>query len=340
VPAPPRKNADDLREAVRLLAKATTGVTGVVEEMHRHIASGPAVLGQPLALPARLITGLAYGNVRGWTRFVAWTVDRVLQQLAPLLGESTPGPEREAVVSALNGVLGDWLAETRSPLAIQMQLHTGEVGPRVVVMVHGSSMNHRSWRCKGHDHGESLSRDLGWSPVYVDYNSGLPIAENGRLLAERLEVFAGAEAIAIIGHSMGGLVARRAVQAAETGGRAWRGKLRRIVTLATPHRGAPLERGGSFVEGILPLTGYSAPFARLAGIRSAGITDLRHGVDIPLPEGVACHAIAAGNDLLVPLASAHGPCPAAFCSVVPGASHVDLLGSAEAYESILRAFSS
>jgi hypothetical protein len=106
--SPPRRNADDLREAARLVVHATAGVTDVVEAMHRRIASGPAVLGRPLTVPARLTTAIAYGNVRLVTRVVEELGDRLLRQLAPLLGESTPGPEREAIVSALNGVVGDW----------------------------------------------------------------------------------------------------------------------------------------------------------------------------------------------------------------------------------------
>jgi pimeloyl-ACP methyl ester carboxylesterase len=319
---------------------ATTGGTGVVEDRHRRIASGPAILGKPLAIPARIVTKIAYGNVRGVTRLVGKTIDLVLCRLEPFLGESTPGPEREAVVAALNGVLGDWLLRTNSPLAIEMRLRGEGRGPKVVVLVHGSSMNDRQWRYGGHDHGEALARDEGWSPVYVHYNSGLPIADNGRLLAERLEELAHAEEIAIIGHSMGGLVARSASHIAEGQGRAWRRKLRKLVTLASPHLGSPLERGGNILELLLPLSGYSAPLARLGKIRSAGITDLRYGLDVPLPEDVECYAIAAGKDRLVPIASAHGAFCRTRCSVVADANHIDVLGSLEAYESIRRALHS
>ena len=75
--------------------------------MHRTIASGPGVLGRPLALPASVLTGLVYGHVRRVTRLVGLGIDAALTQLAPLLGESVPGAQREAVLAALNGVLGD-----------------------------------------------------------------------------------------------------------------------------------------------------------------------------------------------------------------------------------------
>ena len=332
-----RRHADDLREAVRLLVEATTGVTDVVEEMHRRIGSGPAVLGKPLALPTRVITGVAYGSVRGVTRLVGETLDALLAKLAPFLGASAPGPERAALLAVLNGVLGDWLAETGSPLAIPMRIVRDGDGPRVVVLIHGSSMHEGQWSWHGHHHGEALARDAGWSTAAVSYNTGLPVLENGRQLANALEVLAGAEEIAIVAHSMGGLVARAACQVAEADERAWRKKLRTLVFLGTPHRGSPIERAGNLVDVLLPLTGYSAPLARLGKIRSAGVTDLRHGLDIPLPEGVACHAIAAGKDFLVPVESAHGPVPAARCTTLPGINHLDLLGNTDVYAVILRA---
>jgi len=334
-----RKHADDLREAARLAVEATTGVTGVVEDMHLRIASGPAVLGKPFALPARLFTGIAYGNVRLVTRLVGKSIDWTLERLAPVLGESAPGLEREALVAALNGVLGDWLARTKSPFALELELHREAPGPKQVVLLHGSGMSHRHWLWQGHDHGAALARDYGFTPVYVQYNSGLPIAQNGRLLAERLEELANADEIALVGVSMGGLVARSACHAAETEGRSWRKKLRTLVTLGTPHLGAPLERGGALVDAILPISSYSAPLLPLAKIRSAGITDMRYGIDLPLPEGVACHAIAAANDLLVPVASAHGPFPEAHCSIIPNIGHLDLLSSLEAYDTIRQALS-
>src|SRR4051794_13676763 len=112
-----RRHVDDLRGAGRLAIEATTGVTALVEAMHRTIAGGPAVLGKPLERPARAITGVVYGSIRGVTQLVGVTIDAALAQLAPLLGESTPGKEREAVLAALNGVLGDYLHETGNPLA-------------------------------------------------------------------------------------------------------------------------------------------------------------------------------------------------------------------------------
>ncbi|MDB4943930.1 MAG: hypothetical protein JWP97_3464 [Labilithrix sp.] len=333
----PRKNADDLREAARLLVEATVGITDVVEEMHVRIASGPAVLGRPLAEPARRLVPIPYRNVRGVTRLVGKAIEKVLVQLSPLLGDQRPSVERDAVVAVLNGVLGDWLVETGSPLAITMQLHRAPgplAGRKVVVFVHGSSMTYHQWLWNGHHHGDALARDEGWSPAYLEYNTGLPVLTNGARFAAMLEELAGADEIAIVAHSMGGLVARVACHEAERLGLAWRKKLRTLVMLGTPHLGSPLERGGSIVDALLPLSTYSRPLARLGRIRSAGVTDLRYGLDLPLPEGVACFAVAAGKDRLVPLASAYGAVPEAGRSILEGAGHLDLLGSPEVYETI------
>ena len=123
---PARPHGDDLRGASRLVIEATDRVTAVVEDMHRIIASGPRLLGRPLERPARGITRLVYGSIRSVTRTVGSGIDGALARLAPVLGESVPGPERAAVLAILNGVLGDYLSESGNPLATPMRLcHEG-----------------------------------------------------------------------------------------------------------------------------------------------------------------------------------------------------------------------
>jgi pimeloyl-ACP methyl ester carboxylesterase len=149
---------------------------------------------------------------------------------------------------------------------------------------------------------------------------------------------------AIVGHSMGGLVARSAWHYGTAAGHTWPALLRHMVFLGTPHHGAPLERGGNWIDIVLGMSRYTVPFARLGKLRSAGITDLRHGylVDedwrgrdrfarsgahrraLPLPANVRCQAIAVTTgkevgglgdrllgDGLVPVASALGRHPEA-----------------------------
>jgi hypothetical protein len=300
-----RNTVEDLRGAARLVVEATEGVTELVEAMHATIAGGPAILGSPLSRPVRAVTELIYGSIRGAARAAGGGLDAALARLAPHLGDGAPGPEREALLAALNGVLGDHLAATANPLAIWMRLRSGGrpleltpaslraalpgAGGRLLVLVHGSCLNDRQWLRKGHDHGAALARDLGLTPLYVHYNSGLHIPENGRALAGLLERVvsewpAPVEELTLVAHSMGGLVARSACLAGEAARHRWRGALRNIAFLGTPHLGAPLEQGGSWADLLLGVSRYSAPFQRLARIRSAGVTDLRFGAVAPDPE--------------------------------------------------------
>ena len=384
-----RKHGDDLRGASKLAVEAVTRVTEVVEGMHTTIASGPAVLGKPLSGPARVVNGLVYGAIRGVTRLVGSSIESALTPLAPLLGESAPGPEREAVLAALNGVLGDYLAETENPLAIEMSLrHDGQpldldeealraalphASGKLLVLVHGSSMNDLQWHRHGHDHGAVLARDLGYTPIYLRYNSGLHVSTNGRELDALLERLVSGwpvplDELVILAHSMGGLVARSACHYGDA--HAWRQKLTKLVFLGTPHHGAPLERGGNWVDVLLGVSRYSAPLARLGKLRSAGVTDLRFGNvldehwagrdrfarvgdtrgELRLPEGVQCYAIAGTTSLeggsnpfgdgLVPVDSALGRHAASHLAldfpearqwVGHGIAHLDLLSRPEVY---------
>jgi hypothetical protein len=328
-----RRHVDDLRGASRLAVEATRSVTDLVQAMHVTIAGGPDVLGRPLEGPARVLTDIVYGSIRGVTSIVGSSIDLALERLAPLLGESAPGPEREAVLAVLNGVLGDYLREAKNPLAIPMQLRSEgrgldlergaltrafpEAGSRILLLVHGSSMSDLGWNHHGHDHGAALARDLGYTPVYLHYNTGLHVSTNGRELAALLERLVGAwpvpvRELAIVTHSMGGLVARSACHYGEEAGHAWRRALVDLVFLGTPHHGAPLERGGNWIDVLLGVSRYSAPLARLGKIRSAGVTDLRFGLvldehwegrdrfaktgdprrRLELPAGVRAYAIA------------------------------------------------
>ena len=111
----------DLRGAVRLATDATAGLTDLVEAMHERIARIPGLGGAAPDGRAGGISGLVYKTVRGVTRVAGGSIDALLGLLAPALGENDdPGPQREAVVAALNGVLGDYLAASSNPLATPM----------------------------------------------------------------------------------------------------------------------------------------------------------------------------------------------------------------------------
>lgn len=354
--------AGDLRGISRLAIDATLGLTRLVETMHHNIARAPGPLGKFSEKPTRGITGFVYRSIQGTTRLVGSGLDALLGQLAPMLDSrpaASSGP-REAVLAALNGVLGDHLAESENPLAIAMQVRReGKALPltkaglsteipqpsaKILLLVHGLCMNDLQWRRNGHDHGEALAKAGGFTPLYLRYNSGRHVSTNGHVLADLLERLLNAwpvpvEELAILSHSMGGLLARSAIHYGAREGLAWPKQLRKLVFLGTPHEGAPLERGGNWVNVLLEVSPYSAALARLAKIRSAGITDLRHGSILDedwrhgdrfaraggrptataLPQGVQCFAVGATigdaqgspadsilGDGLVPLRSALG----------------------------------
>lgn len=355
-----RRLPDDLRGAARLATDATVGVTDVVEALHAQIGRQRRARGWGRR---RGISGFVYRTVRQIARLVGWGAEAALLPLARLVREAEAAPPsrgREALVAALNGVVGDALAAAGNPLAIPMRLRRAGVPlvlepsalaaalphatPHVLVLAHGLCMNDLHWNRRGHDHGAALERDLGYTAVYLHYNTGLHVSTNGRELAALLEALVAAwpvpvESLSILGHSMGGLVARSACHYAAEGGMEWPARLRQIVFLGTPHHGSPVERGGNGIDALLLRSPYTAPFSRLGRLRSAGITDLRHGnlLDedwrwrdrfergadrrriVPLPEGVACFALGATTgvrrgapldrllgDGFVPLASATG----------------------------------
>ena len=85
------------------------------------------------------------------------------------------------------------------------------------------------------------------------------------------------EEIVIVGHSMGGLVARSACHYGSVEDHAWTGAVRHVFCLGSPHLGAPLEKGVNALGWALGRVPETRPLANLLGVRSAGIKDLRYG---------------------------------------------------------------
>lgn len=378
----PRSTGADLIGASRLVVEAVAGVTELVEAVHLNVLE--RAIGTPAVKPIAGVTRLVYRSVKGVTRLVGGGLDAVLDRLQPLLAE--PGWNgREPMLAALNGVLGDRLALARNPLAIPMQFRRGgaplalqSVSGKVLVLVHGLCMNDLQWARQGEGHGAALEQERGYTAVYLHYNSGRHISINGREFAHKLQALVAqwpvpVEELVVVCHSMGGLVTRSACHYGALEQHTWPGLVRKLVFLGTPHHGAPLERGGNWVNLFTDLNAYSAPFSKLAKVRSAGITDLRHGsvldedwqdkdrfeqgglpVFLPLPPGVACLAVAAtvgkeersladriAGDGLVPVASALGEhadparCLAMEHAVFVRTNHMDLLSSAEVRQRLM-----
>ncbi len=324
----------DARGLLRLGCDATIGITDLVEQMHLTILQRALPLGRPRRGRTRGITGAVYRSIRGITRLVSTGLDASVRRFERLQRPAATTAKREAVLAAINGIWGDHLAASGNPLALPMtmRLHGRVIDltagglaaalpqrqRRIALLIHGLCMNHEGWRRDGQDHGEMLARELGYATLALNYNSGLHVSDNGERLASLLEQLVAhwpgpLDELVIVGHSMGGLVARAACHAAGRRSLAWLHRLTRLVFLGTPHHGAALERGGRLVDAALELSPYAAPFARLGRARSAGITDLRYGnvqradwegrdaheqrhddrVPTPLPAGVRAYCIAA-----------------------------------------------
>ena len=304
---------------------------------------------------------------------------------APRPRRARPGVD--LVVAALNGAIGDHLARTHNGLATEMafvvdgapirpgalRARTPAAGPRIVVLVHGWMANVALWADKdGEDFGTHLAQDLGFTPLYVHYNSGRPIADNGADLSVRLDEVAAAwpdAELVLLGHSMGGLVIRAATHDASLRGAPWLAQVRHAIYVGTPHLGAPLERLGRVVTRVLravpdPITQLVGQIAdlRSSGVKDLGDADLRHEDrstqtfrlrdprhPVPLLPGIAHHLIASAvvsdalgwfGDGVVPLESATGgdrlASPEAQVDVrrIPGVSHVAMASDPLVYAEI------
>jgi pimeloyl-ACP methyl ester carboxylesterase len=209
-------------------------------------------------------------------------------------------------LAALNGFYGNHLSTRGNELALRMEIRKGRApvaitadglraafpsaAPRVVLFAHGLCETDEAWRLfpRGPDgelrppYGSRLEEELGFSALYLRYNTGLRVSENGRRLARLIDDVVRAwpveiEELVLVGHSMGGLVVRSACHYAEKDGYGWTDVVRHVFCLGSPHLGADLERGAnvlSWAFGRLPETRAMANFLNA---RSVGIKDLRYG---------------------------------------------------------------
>jgi pimeloyl-ACP methyl ester carboxylesterase len=320
----------DLRGASHLTVDAIVAITRIVESLHLAISGTPGGKGTE----KRSLTGVpetVYTNIRSVTQQVGKQADAILRQFGTLLGKKRSSPGREAALAALNGVLGDHLEKQNNPLAISMNFRNEGIPMdrktiddailaskgKMLLVVHGSCMNDLQWNRHDHNHAAALNRDLGFSPIYLHYNTGRHISTNGKELSTLLETLVQSSQnpleLNILAHSMGGLVSRSACFYGQKTGYSWLNQLKKIVFLGTPHHGAPLEKTGNWIDLLLQVSPYSAPFSRLGKVRSSGITDLRYGnirdedwlgrdrfefsgdhrIPIPLLSAVDSYAVAA-----------------------------------------------
>lgn len=192
----------------------------------------------------------------------------------------------------LNGVMGDKLHDWDHPSAIAMQFIDIEREPTtlfeqqeraingIAIFLHGLCLNENEWQNEQTQLFVQALKAKGIEPVWLRYNSGLGISENGERLAHLIEAQWDADSektITFIGHSMGGLVARSAIYYAQHhADQAWLRSVTHSVYVASPHEGAKLEKLGHFVNSILGYSPYTKPLMSLGNIRSRGIRSLRY----------------------------------------------------------------
>jgi hypothetical protein len=347
----------EIGTAARLTGRALGWLATTTEEVHAAVASRVFGLLGPPAVPVRAvhdsISTIAYGSVRLGLHTAGQAIGAVSDR-HPALASSTPlseTPRGVSTVSAITGILGESVTDEHPELDTGMQWrHRGQhltpirdslttaypdASRDLTVFVHGLCESEAAWWYRGRAHraprgtpaedrpgpprslGEHLAEAHQSTPLYLRYNTGAHISDNGARLAQLLDQTVTAwptevRTLSLVGHSMGGLVLRSACHHALEAGHDWPHLVRHVVYLGTPHLGAPLEKAVNLAGWALRHAPETRPFADLLGRRSSGVRDLRFGylvadeweghdpdhltsrhVEVPLVEWAQHHVVTA-----------------------------------------------
>jgi hypothetical protein len=255
---------DELTAIGELTGDALAGIAGQVHGVHNRIArivwSSVGPLGAPVRITHDLIAAGAYAGVQRSLSTAARTGARALSTAVP---EDAPSLERSAAgrvaLGVLNGAVGDALERRQNALAVGTTLRRRgrdleptadalraafpDATGRLAVFVHGLGETDDAWRRGRERHppyGRRLRHELGYTPLFVRYNSGRAVSSTGRELDALLRRVSAAwpleiAEIVLIGHAMGGLVARGACE--HGAGARWRARLAHVITLGSADRG-------------------------------------------------------------------------------------------------------
>ena len=208
------------------------------------------------------------------------------------------------LVPIINGLHGDSMAEKGHPALVNMSFRyqyrdikieqlkdfynfSNKKG-KFVVLVHGLMNDDSIWHSEPNDllqrMGSFLEKQDNANILYIRYNTGRHISENGRdfslLLQNLFDTYkSGLNELIIIAHSMGGLVTRSAGYFAEKLGLDWISVLKKVFLVGVPNDGSYLARIAHMTQYFfrkLDLT-ENDKIARLFDIRSNGIKDLSFG---------------------------------------------------------------
>jgi pimeloyl-ACP methyl ester carboxylesterase len=306
----------DADGAAAIAGRGLAATTAAIGGVHTAISGRVFSLTNSRAAPVQVVVdGISKGvylAVGGGARAASYAAGRVLGEVATRRTRTADyrrladRPHSDVVVGALNGMWGDSLARWRNPLALAMTVRVDgrDVAPTaatlraafpqpsgdVVVFLHGLCETERAWWAhaerhyddRGSSHGSRLAAETAASPVYLRYNSGLHVSDNGEQLATLLTALlerwpVEVTRLTLIGHSMGGLVIRSACWHGEERDEPWVRLVQRVVYLGTPHLGAPLEVAAAAAGVTLRKLPETRPLADALASRSVGIKDLRYG---------------------------------------------------------------
>jgi len=300
----------EIRALGAIAASSIARPTAVAREVHGAVTGrvfgALGLLGAPVRAIHDPLSTISYRAVGASLRAPLSAGTRAVARSAPASATSlAQSPAGALALGAANGVFGDRLASEHPELTVrfgfwrdgtEIELDEEAVAaayadatPRLAVFVHGLCETEIAWSAPypgsapRPTYGERLHAELGITPVYLRYNTGLHVSDNGRALAASLDELVTAwpvevDSISLVGHSMGGLVARSACRYAELEDRPSAQRVGQVICLGTPHLGAPLERAANVAAWPLTRLAETRPFADLfLNGRSAGIKDLRYG---------------------------------------------------------------
>jgi pimeloyl-ACP methyl ester carboxylesterase len=278
---------DELAALTRLTLDELGGAVAGIGHVHKAIADRAFGATGPGATPARVVHDEVARRVYGGLRLGASVIGRAASVAVAGRPPISVAPRGAALIAAIDGLIGDVLEQERPALAAPMSIRVGgqiagpaevpDHGPQVVVFLHGLMETEFSWGRE--PYGDRLP---GWTPVYLRYNTGRHVSQNGASLDELMDDLVAQwpveiERIALVGHSMGGLVARSACHQAALRDARWVRHVRHVVSLGTPHMGAPLEQSVHYLSAALSALPETRPFGMFFRRRSSGIRDLRQG---------------------------------------------------------------
>jgi pimeloyl-ACP methyl ester carboxylesterase len=300
----------EIRSLVDLAGEGTRILTTLVRDTHSGIAERVFGAIGPVSKPVEVVHNtIAAATYYAVDRGVRASLRGAGELAAEVRGSDEDEtvqshPTVAGVIAALNGIYGDELTNRGNEFALTMQIREHgkpvamnaasvaaafpEATGRIAVFVHGWCMTEMSWRRRPRDgegalpYGTRLHSDLGFTPVYLRYNTGLHISDNGKALATLIDELQAmwpvpVEEIALIGHSMGGLVIRSACHYGAGRPYGWPDAVRHVVCLASPHLGADLEKGVNAASWVLARLPETRAVSSFLNARSSGTKDLRYG---------------------------------------------------------------